>query len=402
MAHSPEHILTVSEYTQEVKHLLEQGMPPCWVRGEVSNLRKQGSGHLYFTLKDARSQVSCVVFRGDALRLSVELKDGIQILLYGEISVYEPRGAYQIVGRIVLGEGKGGLREEFEKLKNQLSAEGLFDSARKKTIPLLPRTIGFITSPSGAAIQDFISIMKRRSWRGRLVVLPAQVQGKTAAAEIVEQIKRAEAMGCFDLLIVGRGGGSLEDLWAFNEEPLVREIARCRIPVISAVGHEIDFTLSDFAADLRAETPSAAAEYILRNYAECINQVEMLISRMRGASPRARLEHIALRLDDLGTRIYLATQIALKGKRKVLDEIMITFRELSPEGKVAFLRERLDQVRTRLGNASVDCVLSRGFALVKDEKGNYIREKRSLSCGQRITNIFTDGSVAVVVSSVEK
>jgi exodeoxyribonuclease VII large subunit len=213
---------SVTEFTRRVKTVLESQIHPGWVRGEVSNLRAQPSGHFYFSLKDAGAQVSAVLFRGDALRQTVKLRDGAQVVVYGEISVYEQRGNYQLIVRVIVEDGVGRLQREFEALKARLAAEGLFAAERKKPIPSMPRTVGFITSPSGAAVQDFIRIITRRKWSGRVVVLPTKVQGDGAAAEMIAMLQLAERLALFDLLVIGRGGGSLEDLWAFNEEPLVR------------------------------------------------------------------------------------------------------------------------------------------------------------------------------------
>jgi exodeoxyribonuclease VII large subunit len=262
-------VATVSEFTRRVKGLLESQIPPGWVRGEVSNLRRQSSGHVYFSLKDAGAQLSAVLFRGDAQRQSVELRDGQQVVVFGEISVYEARGNYQLIARVIVDDGVGKLQREFEALKRKLQAEGLFERERKRALPEMPRTVGFITSPTGAAVRDFIQILRRRNWRGRVVVLPAKVQGVGAAEEMVAMLGQAAAMELFDILVIGRGGGSLEDLWAFNEEVLVRAVAASPVPIISAVGHEIDVTLCDFAADVRAETPSAAAELISSRFVAC-------------------------------------------------------------------------------------------------------------------------------------
>ena len=204
-------IQTVTEFTRRVKELLEGGVAPCWVRGEVSNLRAQASGHVYFSLKDAGAQLACVMFRGDAARQSVQLRDGVQVLAYGQVGVYETRGQYQLVVRVLIEHGVGKLQQEFERLKRQLADEGLFTAERKRPIPLLPRTIGFITSPTGAAVQDFIRILERRGWTGRLVVLPCKVQGDGAAAEMAALLRAAETLEIFDLLVIGRGGGGIED-----------------------------------------------------------------------------------------------------------------------------------------------------------------------------------------------
>src|SRR5476649_598154 len=232
-------VRTVSEFTREVKELLEGGLRPGWVRGEVSNLRAQASGHIYFSLKDAGAQLSAVLFRGDAARQTVKLRDGAQVVAYGEVSVYEARGQYQLIVRAVIEDGVGKLQREFEALKARLAAEGLFAPERKRAIPTMPQTVGFITSPTGAAVQDFLRILTRRGWRGRVVVLPAKVQGEGAAAEMIAMLGLAGTLGIFDLIVIGRGGGSIEDLCAFNEEILVRAVAACPVPTISAVGHEI-------------------------------------------------------------------------------------------------------------------------------------------------------------------
>src|SRR4051812_1800270 len=259
-------IESVTEFTRRVKVVLESQVRPGWVRGEVSNLRLQASGHVYFSLKDAGAQLSAVMFRGDAARQDVKLRDGAQVLVYGEISVYEARGNYQLIVRAVLEDGVGRLQKEFEALKRRLADEGLFGAENKIAIPAMPRTVGFITSATGAAVQDFSRILIRRGLRGRVIILSTKVQGEGSAAEMVEMLAQAEALGIFDLLVIGRGGGSLEDLWAFNEEPLVRAVAACVVPIISAVGHEIDFTLCDLAADGRAGTPGAAGGLISRRF----------------------------------------------------------------------------------------------------------------------------------------
>jgi exodeoxyribonuclease VII large subunit len=296
---------SVSEFTRRVKVLLEGGVRPGWVRGEVSNLRAQASGHVYFSLKDAGAQLACVLFRGDAARQGVALRDGVQVVVSGELNVYEVRGQYQLIVRLMVDDGVGRLQKEFEALKRRLADEGLFDAARKRPIPSMPATIGFITSPTGAAVRDFIRILQRRGWCGRLVVLPAKVQGEGAAAEMAEMIAQAEQLGIFELLVIGRGGGSLEDLWAFNEELLVRAVAACAVPVISAVGHEIDVTLCDFAADVRAETPSAAAELISSQFLDGVQRAAQAHGGLHKSAERAaglareRLEHARSRLRQI-------------------------------------------------------------------------------------------------------
>lgn len=417
-----EHAISVSEFNKEVKLILETEIPPKWVRGEVSNLKKQSSGHIYFTLKDDASQLSCVMFRGNAIRQTIELREGQQVLAYGEISVYEPRGNYQLLVAIVLNDGQGQLQVAFEQLKQKLSAEGLFDAARKQEIPILPRTIGIITSPTGAVIRDFISVLRRRAWHGRLVVLPAKVQGKEAAPELITQLRRAERMGIFDLIVICRGGGSLEDLWPFNEEALVRAVAACTIPIISGVGHEIDFTLTDFAADLRAETPSAAAEVIsshfikskdrlqsltkaftksaeviISDYGHCL---EKLGHRLKAQSPQNYINHLGLRLDDLANRMTSVLQTEIYTKKDQLNEIKTRLLAKSPETQIKLMKERLEQIQKRLSNNSLESGLKRGFVLMQDFDGKYITRKTNIRPQKHLKAIFADGDISVEVTSV--
>ena len=417
----PGRVRSVTEFTREVKELLEGGLRPGWVRGEVSNLRAQASGHVYFSLKDAGAQLGCVLFRGDAVRQSVGLRDGLQVLAYGEVSVYEQRGQYQLVVRALIEHGAGRLQQELEKLKQRLAAEGLFDAARKRPVPLLPRTVGFITSPTGAAVQDFVRILQRRGWTGRLVVLPAKVQGEGAATEMVAALRDAEALGIFDLLVIGRGGGSIEDLWAFNEEALVRAVAACRVPVISAVGHEIDYTLCDFAADVRAETPSGAAELISSQFIACgerlhrageamtgvtdtalaqaRERLDHARSRLRLLSPAAAIEQHNLRLDDLGNRLGSALRSAVQLQRESLSGARARLAAASPERRVQLESHRLLSMWKRLESASPASVLKRGYAIVRDTSGRPVARAKGLRPGQALVNEFHDGQVRVRTES---
>ncbi len=404
---------SVTEFTRRVKTLLEGGIRPGWVRGEVSNLRAQASGHVYFSLKDAGAQLSAVLFRGDAAKQSVKLRDGLQIVAYGEVSVYEARGQYQLIVRAVIEDGVGRLQREFEALKQRLAAEGLFDPARKVAIPELPVTVGFVTSPTGAAVQDFLRILTRRGWRGRVVVLPAKVQGEGAAAEMAAMLALAQQLGIFDLLVIGRGGGSLEDLWAFNEEPLVRAVAACTVPVISAVGHEIDFTLCDFAADVRAETPSAAAELISSHFVAALERatqarqalgsavdaaveraterLDHARSRLRLLSPAAQVEQGHLRVDDLANRLGSALRSAVQGKRQTLTELRTTWQRHAPDARVQLESHRLLSLWKRLQAASPTSVLNRGFIIIKDRAGRPVTRAAAVTPGQRLTAEFADG-----------
>lgn len=408
-------VQSVSEFTRAVKVLLETGVRPGWVRGEISNLRAQASGHVYFSLKDAGAQLSAVLFRGDALRQEVKLRDGLQVVVYGEISVYEARGQYQLIVRAVIEDGVGRLQREFEALKQRLAGEGLFDRERKRPLPPMPHTVGFITSPTGAAVQDFLRILTRRGWRGRVVVLPAKVQGPGAAAEMIEVLQVAQQLEIFDLLVIGRGGGSLEDLWAFNEEPLIRALAARRVPVISAVGHEIDFTLCDFVADVRAETPSAAAELISSHYVACgqratdagetmtglvedayaraRERLDHARSRLRLLTPSAQVEQGYLRLDDMTNRLAAALRDSLQNCRQELADVRAEFARHSPALRVERESHKLLALYKRLQAASPASVLNRGFAIVRDETGKPVARRAKLKPGQRIETEFADGRV---------
>lgn len=430
-------ILTVGAFTRRIKSLLEGELPPTWVRGEISNLRRQQSGHVYFTLKDDQSQLPCVLFRGDALRQRTDLEDGRQVIALGSLSVYEPHGRYQMICRLLVEDGAGRLQEAFERLKQKLAAEGLFDPERKRTLPLLPHTIGIVTSPSGAALRDFLSILERRRWRGCIRLFPAKVQGAGAADEIVRQIAAAQAEASVELLVVGRGGGSLEDLWPFNEEAVARAVAACRIPVISAVGHEIDFTLTDFAADRRAETPSAAAELISSQFLQCEEQVEafhrslrqqvdwqherligrlgLLRERLRGTAPQERIERSSLRLDDLSGRLYeaardlrqrqqeqlggLAQRLALATPERHLEKCRWQKNELARRFQRLMAQplkgpqEHLAALQQRMDNSSLPRTLARGFVTVRDLHGKIVTRGRALKPGDRLAIDFKDGEV---------
>ena len=412
-----ERALSVSEFTRCVKELLEGSLRPCWVRGEVSNQRQQASGHVYFSLKDAGAQLSAVMFRTDAARQRVALRDGLQVLVYGEVSVYEARGQYQLVVRVLVEDGQGKLQREFEELKRRLAEEGLFAPERKLPVPSMPATVGFITSPTGAAVQDFVRILTRRGWRGRLVVLPAKVQGAGAAEEMAAQLKLAEEIGIFDLLVIGRGGGSLEDLWAFNEELLVRAVAACSVPIISAVGHEIDFTLCDFAADVRAETPSAAAELISSTFISCVERVEGAAdaveramqravenaragldhasSRLRLLSPSSRIERGYLRVDELSSRLMSVVGHSLQNSQHQLAQASTRFVQRSPETRIQQESHRLLALWKRLQSVSPESVLKRGFVVLRDEAGLPVTRRANVKAGQRLRAQFGDGEAGL-------
>ena len=417
-------ILSISEFTERVKNLLENQIGHCWLRGEVSNFRRQASGHCYFSLKDAFSQVPVVLFRRQAAGLSVDLRDGLQVMVHGRISVYEPRGAYQVIIEKLLPEGQGRPQMEFEQLKKKLSDEGLFDADRKRSLPPLPRTLGIITSPTGAALQDFISILRRRHWHGRLIVLPVKVQGVEAAGEIVAMLNAVGTLDCIDLLVLSRGGGSLEDLWPFNEEQVARAIAACPLPVISAVGHEIDFTLSDFVADRRAETPSAAAELISSHFLDmrerlalvtealfqrtdtafdrCRTRLKLGLAGLKATAPARQIEHLNLRLDDLSNRLSSAWRDAFNQRREQVQQHRARLAECSPEGRLRLTSQRVEHLVERLALADPKNVLKRGFVLVKDENNRILGRRSEIPAGASLINQFYDGEMRVRPEGAEE
>ena len=361
-------IYTVSQLTEEIKTLLERNFEYLWVEGEISNLRLPSSGHLYFTLKDESAQVRGVMFRLQTRLLKFEPADGLQVICYGRLSVYEPRGEYQIVVDYMEPKGLGALQLAFEQLKEKLSREGLFDPAHKKPLPHLPQKIGLVTSPTGAVIRDILQIIDRRFTNVHILLYPVRVQGAGAAQEIAQAIGELNQWPGIEVIIVGRGGGSLEDLWAFNEEAVARAIFNSQIPIISAVGHEVDFTMADFVADLRAPTPSAAAELVVRNKVELIQSLENLGRRLGNASrvamearrerllslvhrladPRRRLSDQRLRLDDLFSRLCHCMQQGLLRENERLRLKADSLILLHPGRRLAEHTHRLAQLSTRL------------------------------------------------------
>ncbi len=416
---APQDIFNVAEITRQIKGVLGNNFAEVWVRGEVSNCKTQASGHVYFSLKDAEAQLSCVLFRSSAARLKFPIRDGMRLLVFGRIDVYEPRGAYQLIGQTALENGVGTLQLEFERLRQRLEQEGLFDPDRKKPLPRWAGTLGFVTSPTGAVIRDFLSILRRGGWNGRLILLPASVQGPAAAPEIARQIKRAQQLGQIDLLVVGRGGGSLEDLWPFNEEVVVRAVAACTIPTISAVGHQTDFTLCDFAADLRAETPSAAAGHIVdardtllaeletardelyhltgAALEDCAHALEIFRHRLTAQHPGHGVERAFLRLDDLTGRLFATGRQALHRLRESLDETVLKFWRQDPSVRLEKSSLLFESLTKRLAACSVEGTLKRGFVLLADAEGGIISRKKQLVPGSRIHARFHDGNTQLDV-----
>jgi exodeoxyribonuclease VII large subunit len=361
--HCAEAPLSVSQLNWLVKQTLEQAIPQVWIEAEISDLSRPSSGHLYFTLKDDQSQVRGVMWRSTAARLPFKLKDGMSVICQGAVEVYAPRGSYQLIVQRLQPQGMGPLQLAFQQLHHKLAQEGLFAPARKRQLPRFPRRLGFVTSPSGAALHDFLEAARSRWPDFELVLLPARVQGEGAAAEIVQGIELAQRLQpALDVLIVGRGGGSMEDLWCFNEEAVVRALAACSIPTISAVGHEIDVTLSDLAADARALTPTHAAQLALPSESEIRGTLQQLERRVGGAV-QGRLKNIRQRLETYATRSVLARPHQIhQQRRQLVDELDLRAR--------AAIWNGLRQQRQRLASLTRACqalspleVLARGYSL---------------------------------------
>lgn len=363
-------IYSVSELTQSIKFLLEEGFPTVWLTGEISNYRLPSSGHAYFALKDAESQIRCVFFKWLMGHVRFDIEDGLEVLVRGRLTIYEARGEYQITVDYMEPRGVGALQLAFEQLKERLLKEGMFDADKKKAIPQFPEKIGIVTSPTGAAIKDILSVIKRRYPNVNILIYPVRVQGDGAAGEIAAGIEALNEMGDIDVIIVGRGGGSIEDLWAFNEEVVARAIYASSIPVVSAVGHEIDFTIADFAADLRAPTPSAAAELVvpdreelrkgiadiasrmatvvLNDILNLRDRLEYLTNRCSIASPTARLEEMRQRLDDMEDIIVKDVVSLCTQQRTRLEELRERIWKQRGEKKIVLLRDNLNDLQKRL------------------------------------------------------
>jgi len=383
-------IWSISGLTREIKKSLQSQFSIVWVRGEISNLRVQSSGHRYFLLKDETSQLKSVLFRGDAAGSAYLPQEGDDCLVYGEITVYEPRGEYQLRVRHLLQDGLGNLRVQFERLKEKLLKEGLFEEERKKALPSLPQSVAIVTSPDGAALQDFLSILRRRNWTGEIWLIPSLVQGKDAPAQLIKGIELASSLPGVDLLVVARGGGSIEDLWSFNDEGLVRCLVACPVPTISAIGHQTDFTLSDFVADLRAETPSAAAEWISSLYLEKMDRLNYLAEKLQHLS----IDWIARANDKLSllgaTLERLAPQAKIDRYQQQLDDLEHRL-ETSVRAILEKNRSNLGSLEQRLEANSLSSSLQRGFTLLTDGKGGVIRSCEDLPPGKEVAAHLADG-----------
>lgn len=436
----PERVLTISQLTRRIRTLLEGSIGEVWVGGEVSNLRRQASGHQYFTLKDEGAQLSCVLFRGNARRIDVDLADGLQVEAFGQLSVYEPQGKYQFIVRQLRLHGLGALQARFEALKQRLNQEGLFDPARKQPIPPNPAVIALVTSPTGAAVRDMLNVLERRAPWIRVLIAPVPVQGRDAAPRIaaaIDHLNRhsGDRLPVIDTIIAGRGGGSLEDLWPFNEEIVARAIAGSKLPVISAVGHEIDFTIADFAADLRAPTPSAAAELavpdgielrrrlaqganrlrqpLLRHLAEVQGFLERSAAPTLQREPARRFITVEQTTDLARERLHRALALALQQRGQQVETRRHQLERAHPSNRLReraqrfehalarlrralrhrwqSLEQQLDARHAQLRTLGPDATLARGFTLTYQADGRLLTGPEQARPGDRLKTRLAAG-----------
>jgi exodeoxyribonuclease VII large subunit len=407
-------VLTVSQLTEQLRSAVEERFPAIWVEGEISNFKIYGSGHAYFTLKDEGAQIRAVLFRNRTRRLRFEPADGQHVLAFGSLEVYAQRGEYQLVVELLEPRGLGALQLAFEQRKARLGAEGLFEAGRKRQLPRFPRKIGIATSPSGAALRDMLRVLGRRFAGLHIVIAPCRVQGEGATAEITQAIADLNALGDVDVIIVGRGGGSLEDLWAFNEEAVARAIAGSKVPVVSAVGHEVDFTIADFVADLRAPTPSAAAEVVVREkrgVAEALADVRLRLARAV-ARPLRDLER---RVDQVRVRLDRAADGVHRRAAYRVDLLTSRLRAASPYARLSTDRHRLERLEARLhgamtrrlvgnrhrltaaagrlGSLSPLAVLGRGYSLTRTPDGRIVRTAGQVAPGDPLSVLLHEGQL---------
>ena len=393
--------LSVSALTQQIKILLESGLSPIWITGEISNFKRHTSGHFYFSLKDENAQIPGVMWAGRNRNLYFLPQDGMQVLAYGQVTVYEKRGYYQLEVWQMQPAGAGALQMAFEQLKRRLQASGLFDAARKKPLPKFPDTVGIVTSPTGAAIRDLVSILRRRWPAIKIILRPVKVQGDGAADEIAAAIAEFNEYGEVDVLIVGRGGGSLEDLWAFNEEVVARAIFASKIPVVSAVGHEVDFSISDFVADVRAATPSAAAELVVPEVAEVRRQLQHLAHKLRLHLQRF-VQMQRERLNRYASSYGLRQPLDLVRQRsQQLDDLQRRI-QLAAQNRLKTWQQQLEAKEQRLRALSHQNILQRGFAIVfRQPDQKLIHEARELQVDDQIYIQFATDSAEAKVEKVK-
>lgn len=438
-------VFSVSELNAHIRAILEGNLSMVWVKGEISNFRVPASGHHYFTLKDQQSQIRAVFFRAQNRRLRFVPEDGLQVICQGRITVYEPRGEYQLIVELMEPEGLGALQLAFEQLKKKLEAEGLFDASRKRPLPIRPQRIAIVTSPTGAAVRDMLKMLERSPYPLEVTLIPVRVQGREAAGEIAAGLYAVQTLKeqyDWDLVILGRGGGSIEDLWPFNEEIVARALAACEVPTVSAVGHEIDFSISDLVADLRAPTPTAAAEWVVARLESLERELERSRERMamqvkstlencghrllllkKGLRhPGRRLVDLKLMLDDRLERLHLAWRRDMEKRRTVNDHLVGRLERCHPAAQIdslrrsvsqlerelahrllqrmSFLRHRLERLAGKLDALSPLAVLSRGYSIAYRLKdGRVLRRSSEVEPGEMVRLRLGEGSVECRVTA---
>lgn len=436
-------IFSVSQLNRQAKQLLETHLPLIWVSGEISNLAKPSSGHWYFSLKDDRAQVRCAMFKNANQRLRWQPESGKQVLIRARVSLYEGRGEYQLIVEHMEDSGAGALQQAYEALKLKLQHEGLFDENKKQELPLFPNHIGVITSATGAAIRDILSVLARRYPIAPVTIIPVAVQGETAAPEMIQALSKAQQFGQFDLLIIGRGGGSIEDLWAFNNEALARALDACPIPIISAVGHEVDFTICDFVADVRAPTPSASAEIAtpdLEEWQQALDvwrlqlikrqqsqlqqkQKQLVFLQKRLRHPGERIQHQQQSLKQYQKSLYRAMSVLLKNLEQSLSQHKQRCLQQHPQKQIAHYSERLNQltqryqkaIQTRLNFKQQQLstkaqllnavnpldILARGYSIAKKTDGDILRSSDQLDIGEEVHTRLAQGSFTSKVLKID-
>jgi exodeoxyribonuclease VII large subunit len=427
LTEKPKKIYTVSEITRQIKLELEKTFPVIWIEGEIADFKQAHSGHLYFTLKDEKSALNCVMWRSSAVRVPFELESGLQVICKGQISVYEQRGQYQLYVEGIEPKGKGALQLAFEQLKEKLKKEGLFDPSVKKKLPLLPKKVGIVTSPRGAAIVDILKTLERRFAHIHIVIYPAKVQGEGASDDIVEGIDYLGKTSGMDVIIVGRGGGSLEDLWAFNEEKVARAIFRCPVPVISAVGHEVDFTIADFVADIRASTPSVAAEMVIEKEQALLERIENLEKRISHhirfsiqekkhlvtdlvhhqafQNFKVRLINLIQQVDEFETRARYVIQALVQMIVQSKAQVDLALEKMSSAAKrlLQELHAKWERFTAELDNLSPLNILKKGYTLCwKNAKPELIQNAGDVDEGDSVTVSFFQGEFTAKVTGIDE
>ena len=387
--------LTVSDLTDVIKGHVN-GLGTVEVVGEISGYKTYPSGHHYFSLKDAESKVDCILYGFQARWIKFPIKDGLRVVVKAKVDFYGKSGKLSLVIDSMKPEGEGELQKKYLELLAKLKAEGLFEDELKRPIPAFPKVVAFVTSEIGAVWHDFTEVLKTRGWRGTVWLVPARVQGESCAGSVLQGLKLANEIPGIDLIVVGRGGGSAEDLWGFNDEKLVRAVRASKTPVISAVGHQTDFTLCDYAADKRAETPTAAAELIASGQTKLLAQLKFLSGQLAQYSPKNKIQSLYQDLDLLYAQLTSVAEEFLADRRHKLSELGSELHRLSPKARLGVTREKVNQLNKRLQSAGFESVLARGYSIVRDAEGKVISSSKSIKTGKKIRLKFSDGDVGAV------